>query len=286
MNIKPTKSATHFESELPKLFISRPFNKHSAIKAVTWIIVFYHKFDILNNRVCQKIARYIFMPVFQLTESIIFPPPELARSDGLLAIGGDLSEARLLLAYEQGIFPWYSQGEPILWWAPAPRLVLEPKKFRISKRLAREIRKNTFKITMDQAFSEVIMECADIRVEQGEGTWITNEMKSAYVRLHELGYAHSVECWQEEKLAGGLYGVSLGTVFFGESMFSRVSNSSKTALATLARILTKWKFDMIDCQITTSHLLSLGAQQINGREFYTRLQKYVRLPTRRGKWHL
>ncbi|MCK5437829.1 MAG: leucyl/phenylalanyl-tRNA--protein transferase [Desulfobulbaceae bacterium] len=226
------------------------------------------------------------MPVFQLTESIIFPPPELARSDGLLAIGGDLSEARLLLAYEQGIFPWYSQGEPILWWAPSPRLVLEPNQFRISKRLAREIRKDTFKITMDQAFSEVITECADIRVEQDEGTWITNEMKSAYVRLHGLGYAHSVECWQEGKLAGGLYGVSLGTVFFGESMFSRVSNSSKTALATLARILTEWKFDMIDCQITTSHLLSLGAQQINGREFYTRLQKYVRLPTRRGKWHL
>ena len=226
------------------------------------------------------------MPVFQLTESIIFPPPELARSDGLLAIGGDLSEARLLLAYEQGIFPWYSQGEPILWWAPSPRLVLEPKQFRISKRLAREIRKNTFKITMDQAFSEVITECADIRVEQDEGTWITNEMKSAYVRLHELGYAHSVECWQEGKLAGGLYGVSLGTVFFGESMFSRVSNSSKTALATLARILTEWKFDMIDCQITTSHLLSLGAQQVAGREFYTRLQKNVRLPTRRGKWHL
>ena len=226
------------------------------------------------------------MPVFELTESIIFPPPELARSDGLLAIGGDLSEARLLLAYEQGIFPWYSQGEPILWWAPSPRLVLEPKQFRISKRLAREIRKNTFKITMDQAFSEVITECADIRVEQDEGTWITNEMKSAYVRLHELGYAHSVECWKEGKLAGGLYGVSLGTVFFGESMFSRVSNSSKTALATLARILTEWKFDMIDCQITTNHLLSLGAQQINGREFYTRLQKYVRLPTHRGKWHL
>lgn len=226
------------------------------------------------------------MPVFQLTESIIFPPPELARSDGLLAIGGDLSEARLLLAYEQGIFPWYSKGDPILWWAPSPRLVLEPKKIRISKRLAREIRKNTFKITMDQAFSEVITECADIRVEQDEGTWITNEMKSAYVRLHELGYAHSVECWQDGKLAGGLYGVSLGTVFFGESMFSRVSNSSKTALATLARILTEWKFDMIDCQITTNHLLSLGAQQINGREFYTRLQKHVRLPTRRGKWRL
>lgn len=226
------------------------------------------------------------MPVFQLTKSIIFPPPELARSDGLLAIGGDLSEARLLLAYEQGIFPWYSQGEPILWWAPSPRLVLEPKKIRIPKRLAREIRKDTFKITMDQAFSEVITECADIRVEQDEGTWITNEMKSAYIRLHELGYAHSVECWKEGKLAGGLYGVSIGTVFFGESMFSRVSNSSKTALATLARILTEWKFDMIDCQITTSHLLSLGAQQINGREFYTRLQKYVRLPTRRGKWSL
>ncbi|MEA2082938.1 MAG: leucyl/phenylalanyl-tRNA--protein transferase [Thermodesulfobacteriota bacterium] len=226
------------------------------------------------------------MPVFQLTESIIFPPPELARSDGLLAVGGDLSEARLLLAYEQGIFPWYSPGEPILWWAPSPRLVLEPKKFRISKKLAGEIRKGTFKVTMDLAFSDVITECADIRVERDEGTWITNEMKNAYVRLHELGYAHSVECWQEGKLAGGLYGVSLGTVFFGESMFSRVSNSSKVALATLARILTEWKFDMIDCQITTSHLMGLGAQQINGREFYTRLQKYTKLPTRRGKWRL
>ena len=224
------------------------------------------------------------MPVFQLTESIIFPPPELARSDGLLAIGGDLSEARLLLAYEQGIFPWYSKGDPILWWAPAPRLVLEPKKIRISKRLAREIRKNTFKITMDQAFSEVITECADIRVEQDEGTWITNEMKSAYVRLHELGYAHSVECWQEGKLAGGLYGVSLGTVFFGESMFSRVSNSSKTALATLARILTEWKFDMIDCQLTTEHLKNFGAREIPRSVFLKQLNESLKARTKKGRW--
>ncbi len=230
--------------------------------------------------------RYTCMPVFQLTELLIFPPTELARSDGLLAVGGDLSEARLLLAYELGIFPWYSPGEPILWWAPAPRLVLEPQKFRMSKRLAREIRKGTFRVTMDQAFSDVITECSDIRVERNKETWITNEMRDAYIRLHELGYAHSVECWKDEKLAGGLYGVSLGTVFFGESMFSRVSNSSKVALATLARILTEWEFDMIDCQMKTGHLMSLGAQQINGQEFYTRLLEYVHRPTRRGKWRL
>ena len=224
------------------------------------------------------------MPVFRLTDSLIFPEPQLAREDGLLAVGGDLSPPRLLLAYQMGIFPWYSPGEPILWWAPDPRLVLFPDEFRMPKRLARKIRQKAFKITMDQAFPEIIMECAKIRVEKGEGTWIDAPMMHAYNELHDLGYAHSVECWQEGCLAGGLYGVAIGTTFFGESMFSRVADSSKAALAALVQQLREWDFDMIDCQIRTEHLIRLGAREIPGEEFYALLQESVIQPTRRGKW--
>ncbi|MDA8165714.1 MAG: leucyl/phenylalanyl-tRNA--protein transferase, partial [Desulfobacteraceae bacterium] len=219
------------------------------------------------------------MPVFQLTEELLFPPPRLARKDGLLAVGGDLAPERLLLAYSQGIFPWYSTGDPILWWAPSPRMILAPEEFHLTRRLAREIRKGTFAVTMDQGFREVITACAAIREEKGPGTWITPEMLEAYCRLHALGFAHSVECWRDGELAGGLYGVSLGTVFFGESMFSRVANSSKTALAALCRQLAAWGFEMIDCQMKTAHLESLGAREMPGEEFYRRLARCVRGPT-------
>ena len=225
------------------------------------------------------------MPVFQLDESISFPPPQMAREDGLLAVGGDLSPERLLLAYHLGIFPWYSQDEPILWWSPDPRLVIFPDDFHLSRSLAKTIRRKSFRVTFDKAFPEVIRNCAAIRQQQGEGTWISEEMIAAYCKLHELGYAHSVECWMGDELKGGLYGVSLGSVFFGESMFSLAPNGSKVALATLVKQLVLWEFDMIDCQIDSAHLQSLGAEEISGAEFGERLALSVDKPTLVGKWH-
>jgi len=222
--------------------------------------------------------------IFGLTDDLIFPPPYLAREDGLLAIGGDLSVERLLLAYGQGIFPWYTEEDPILWWAPDPRLVLEPKKFHLSKRLDRIIRQGSFHVTFDTAFEQVIRACAVPRQGKEQGTWLVPEMIDAYIRFHAAGYAHSVECWQGETLVGGLYGVALGRVFFGESMFSRVSNSSKVALAHLVKLLRQWQFDLIDCQMTTSHLLSLGAREMPGYEFYNRLEKHAMLPGHKGAW--
>jgi leucyl/phenylalanyl-tRNA--protein transferase len=224
------------------------------------------------------------MPVFQLSDSLLFPPPALAREDGLLAVGGDLSVPRLLLAYQHGIFPWYSPGEPILWWSPNPRLVLFPEEFHVSKRLGRTIRQQVFSITFDTDFSGVINQCANLRLDDGEGTWLDEAMIRAYCKLHELGHAHSVECWREGKLAGGLYGVSLGAVFFGESMFSLVRDSSKVALAGLVERLKGWDFELIDCQVGTGHLQRLGAREIPGEEFSARLAQAVAKPSRQGKW--
>jgi leucyl/phenylalanyl-tRNA---protein transferase len=220
------------------------------------------------------------MPVFRLSEALLFPPPELAREDGLLAVGGDLSVPRLLLAYRHGIFPWYGPEEPILWWAPDPRLVLFPADFHCSRSLARLLRRNVYRISMDRAFAQVVEHCARLRLESGEGTWLSAEMQEAYCRLHALGHAHSVECWQGERLVGGLYGVALGAVFFGESMFSLAPNSSKAALVVLVRRLQEWGFDLIDCQVASSHLQSLGACAISGAEFSARLALSVRKPVR------
>lgn len=224
------------------------------------------------------------MPVFQLTDELLFPPPEMARDDGLLAVGGDLSPERLILAYSQGIFPWYSEGEPILWWSPTPRLILIPQNFHCSRRLARQIRQGTCRTSFDTAFRHVINHCAGVNRARDNGTWIVPEMVAAYCRLHELGYAHSVECWQDEQLVGGLYGVSIGGTFFGESMFSLEPNCSKIALAALCRTLSHWQFDLIDCQMKTDHLLRLGAEEIDGHEFNTLLAASVTKPTRQGRW--
>ena len=224
------------------------------------------------------------MPVFQLDESISFPPPQMAREDGLLAVGGDLSPERLLLAYHLGIFPWYNPGEDILWWSPDPRLVLFPDDFHLSRSLSRAIKRREFTITFDTCFAEVIRKCAETRLDQKEGTWIDEEMIEAYCKLHELGYAHSVESWQDGELKGGLYGVSLGSVFFGESMFSLAPNSSKVAMAALVEKLINWEFDMIDCQVGTAHLKSLGAEDISGDEFWERLALSVDKPTLIGNW--
>ena len=224
------------------------------------------------------------MPVFQLSDSLLFPPPALAREDGLLAVGGDLSVPRLLLAYQHGIFPWYSPGEPILWWSPDPRLVLFPAEFHLAKRLARTIRQQVFRLSFDTNFAQVIRACSQTRRKDGLGTWLDEEMIGAYCALHEQGYAHSVECWQNGALVGGLYGVALGTVFFGESMFSLAPDSSKVALAGLVERLKGWDFALIDCQVGTGHLQRLGAREISGEEFSSRLAQAVVRPSRVGQW--
>jgi len=226
------------------------------------------------------------MPVFQLPTEILFPDPEFAEPDGLLAVGGDLSPERLIEAYTQGIFPWYSDGEPLLWWSPAPRLILLPEEFHLPRRLARTIRKKTFTISADTDFAEVIAQCGRTRIRSGEGTWITDDMKEAYIRLHELGYAHSIECRQENTLVGGLYGVCIDRLFFGESMFSHVSDASKVALATLIALCGKEKIEMIDCQMTTAHLLKFGAREVSRPRFRQRLTILARDRQGQKKWHL
>jgi leucyl/phenylalanyl-tRNA--protein transferase len=224
------------------------------------------------------------MPVFRLPAEHIFPPPDLAESSGLLAVGGDLSEARLLLAYSMGIFPWYSHVDPILWWSPDPRLVLFPHKLKISRSLKQTMRKKIFTVTLDRAFDRVISSCARVHRRDEGDTWITGEMMEAYIRLHAAGYAHSVEVWYDKQLAGGLYGVSLGSAFFGESMFTKKSNASKVALVTLAQQLSDWDFSFMDCQIITPHLMRLGAQEIPRSKFLTLLESALLRPAKKGKW--
>ncbi len=226
------------------------------------------------------------MPVFQLSSEIIFPDPDFAEPDGLLAVGGDLTPERLIEAYTQGIFPWYSEGEPLLWWSPAPRLILVPTEFHLPKSLARTIKRQTFTVTTDTAFSQVIDQCADTRTSTGEGTWITSEMKEAYCCLHELGYAHSIESWQNDQLMGGLYGICLGRVFFGESMFARASDASKVALATLVSLCREKDIQMIDCQMTTDHLLRFGAKEVSRETFRQQLDLLARDKISPKKWHL
>jgi len=224
------------------------------------------------------------MPVFLLSDDISFPSPEMSMEDGLLAIGGDLNPDRLLCAYRCGIFPWYCEGQPILWWSPNPRLVLYPNEMRVSGSMKKIIRQNRFRFTMDQAFEQVISECAGSRAGSGDGTWITDEMIRAYCRLHKAGYAHSVEAWYMNSLAGGLYGVSLGRCFFGESMFTRVSNASKAAFVKLVEYLKSRSFDLIDCQVTTGHLKSFGAREISRVRFLEILRESVRYADLIGTW--
>ncbi len=223
------------------------------------------------------------MPVYRLPDEILFPPADHAVKSGLLAVGGDLSPERLLAAYREGIFPWYAEGEPILWWAPDPRFVLLPDELRVSRSMKQFLKKGLVRITFDHNFRGVIAACQKPRPGQ-DGTWITGEMQEAYCALHELGYAHSVEVWQDGALAGGLYGISLGRTFFGESMFSTLPNASKAALITLVGWLRERGFDLIDCQVETAHLGSLGARPIPRREFRKRLNTSLRHETLRGNW--
>jgi leucyl/phenylalanyl-tRNA--protein transferase len=226
------------------------------------------------------------MPVFLLSDKIEFPPPYLASKAGLLAVGGDLSRERLLLAYRMGIFPWYSDGEPLLWWSPDPRLVLYPEEIRISKTLKKIIKQDKFHLTIDTAFDQVVNACAQIRIDKNEGTWIVQEMIDAYCRLHDAGFAHSVEAWYQGELAGGIYGVSLGKCFFGESMFSRISNASNITLVKLVEYLKTLSFDMLDCQITTEHLIRFGAREIQRDVFLKQLEQSLEATTRQGRWSL
>ena len=226
------------------------------------------------------------MPIFRLVDDLVFPPPDYADPSGLIAIGGDLSSERLLEAYRVGIFPWYSDDQPILWWSPDPRLVLELDQFKIARSLRKTLNKGIFKVTFDRVFDEVIAACATVDRDGQQGTWITQEMQDAYIKLHGLGFAHSVETWFDNQLVGGLYGVSLGKAFFGESMFHLKSDASKVALATLVERLKAWGFRFIDAQMTTEHLVSLGAQELSRRIFLKQLQSAMRHPTKRGKWRI
>ena len=224
------------------------------------------------------------MPVYQLSEDLVFPSPHLASKEGLLAVGGDLTRTRLLLAYSLGIFPWYSEGEPILWWSPDPRLVLYPDELKVSRSLNKIINKGEFNVTVDCAFERVIKDCARVRLENQEGTWIVDEMVKAYCNLHESGFAHSIEAWADDRLAGGLYGVSLGSCFFGESMFTRDSNASKVAFVALVEHLRSLNFALIDCQITTGHLTRFGAREISRSRYSDELDQALERPTLKGKW--
>ena len=206
-----------------------------------------------------------------LSKKLVFPNVSLADADGVLAFGGDLSTERLLLAYQSGIFPWYNQGEPIVWYAPPKRMVLFPNEIKISKSMRSIIKKKRFQITINKAFEAVIANCRTIDRKDQDGTWITDEMHQAYINLHHLGYAKSIEVWDDDVLVGGLYGVSLGKVFCGESMFSKVSNASKLAFIHLATL----DYELIDCQMYTDHLASLGAREIDRFNFSLLLAKFI-----------
>lgn len=219
------------------------------------------------------------------TRQVWFPPAELASPEGLLAVGGDLSAARLLAAYRHGIFPWYNPGQPVLWWCPDPRTVLLPERLKVSRSLRKTLNRGAFTVTLDRCFERVIDGCAEPRRNlPGGGTWITAEMRTAYCRLHADGHAHSVEAWQDGELAGGLYGVALGGAFFGESMFSRVTDASKVAFTHLVRQLIAWRYSLIDCQLPSAHLFSLGAAEIPRRRFLAMLEQALAVPGQPAPW--
>ncbi len=217
------------------------------------------------------------MPLFALQQELVFPPVHLAEPDGLLAMGGDLSTERLILAYRSGIFPWY-EGQVPLWWCPNPRFVLFPEKLRISKSMHQLLKKEAFRFTVDTHFPSVIQACKTSSRKDQQGTWITDEIEAAYCLLHEKGYAHSAEAWSGNKLAGGLYGVKMGKVFFGESMFSHVSNASKFAFIRYIQLLQQEGVELIDCQVHTAHLESLGAEMIPRETFMKQLKKLLPAP--------
>lgn len=224
------------------------------------------------------------MPVFRIPEEHIFPHPSLAEPDGLLGVGGDLDPSRLLLAYANGIFPWYNEGQPILWFSPDPRFVLYPERLHVGRSLRKTIRSGSFEIRLDTAFPEVIRRCREAWRPGQSGTWITDEMEAAYNTLHRAGYAHSAEAWRDGELVGGLYGVGLGQLYSGESMFASVDDASKVAFVWLARQLQAWGFALIDCQVRTKHLARFGAEECPRVRYLEQLQPLVRARSRVGRW--
>lgn len=227
------------------------------------------------------------MPIFRLPrDAVVFPDPCHAEPDGLLAVGGDLSPRRLLEAYREGIFPWFGEDSPILWWSPDPRLVLAPEDLHVPRSLQRTLKRGVYRVTADTAFTRVIHECSEKERPGQEGTWITPEMIDAYEELHSLGYAHSFEAWHGDELAGGLYGVSLGRAFFGESMFSERPDASKVAFVTAVRWLADRGIKLIDCQVRTEHLLRFGAREVPRDAFLAELKRALVSPPLRGKWQL
>ncbi|MBN1598806.1 MAG: leucyl/phenylalanyl-tRNA--protein transferase [Bacteroidales bacterium] len=221
-----------------------------------------------------------------MAREIIFPNPNDAEDDGLIAVGGNLSEEFLLAAYSQGIFPWYNEGEPVLWWSPNPRMVLFPQKFKCSKSFKQFFNSKRFEIRIDFNFKEVIKNCSKVKRTGQIGTWITKDVIKAYIKLHELGYAHSIETYEGENLVGGLYGVSLGKAFFGESMFYKVNNASKIALFYLNKLMLNWDYHFIDVQQSTSHLRSMGAEDIERAKFLKILNEALKFPTKKGRWSM
>jgi leucyl/phenylalanyl-tRNA--protein transferase len=227
------------------------------------------------------------VPIYRLTQDEeLFPPAELAHPSGLLAVGGDLSPRRLLAAYRAGIFPWYSEGQPILWHSPDPRFVLVPTQLHVPKSLKKTIRRGAFQIRYDTRFEAVVSGCSQSPRPGQSGTWITPDMQRAYARLHELGFAHSVEAWEGDRLVGGVYGVSLGGAFFGESMFAHAPDASKVAFVGLVERLLGWGFSLVDCQVETEHLARFGAQMWPRARFLQALQQALKVSTRQGLWTL
>lgn len=224
------------------------------------------------------------MPVFRLGRAHVFPDPELADPSGLLAVGGDLDPSRVLLAYRLGIFPWYSEGEPILWWSPDPRMVLSVPELHVPRSLAKRVRRGDYRVTADTAFAEVIERCATRPRPGQRGTWITGDMRRAYVRLHQLGHAHSVEAWLGDRLVGGLYGLSVGRLFCGESMFALEPDASKVAFVVLVEHLARWGVPLIDCQVHTEHLARFGAKEVSRAAFLRIIHPLVREPGPEGAW--
>jgi len=225
------------------------------------------------------------MPIFRLDNELVFPDPSYAEEEGILAIGGDLSVDRLILAYANGIFPWPRKGAPLLWWSPDPRMVLYPDDLIISHSLKQLIKSNKYSITYDKDFGSVIKHCAIIPRMGQDGTWITRDMIKAYLKLYREGFAHSVETWYEGELVGGLYGVSLGKVFFGESMFFKMRDASKFAFYHLVQLLKEWNFELIDAQQETDHMKSMGAKSVPRDVFMQQLENAVSQPTYKGNWN-
>lgn len=223
--------------------------------------------SLIDRSIYWQRPKFVTM-IFRLTEHLLFPDPELAEEDGLLAVEGDLSTGRLLLAYQNGIFPWYSDDTPILWYSPHERFVLFPDELKITSSMRRVLNSNRFNITFDTCFADVIEACAVVERKDQDGTWITADMKAAYIKLHQEGHAHSIEIWQADELVGGMYGVAVGDVFCGESMFSKVSNASKTAVITLCQ---SGKYKLLDCQVHSDHMKNMGARLIGRKEYMAML---------------